>query len=212
MTTILDKYEDRFFKQFKNSPHITSLRVIMADPSQDMSDVADYILAHLSIDTAEGIVLDMLAELVGVTRPPAQEPNIFTLRRPGEVVDPDNNTGFKDDTDPTVTTGGYLGTIRGLALVSDPNQQMTDEDFRFLIRQKAASFRSKFTRENAFLYLLAFGSRCKIDDDDVLQVVFDPVNYYDLNEWEKNYVITKGFKPGGVGTRFRDNMRHGSSI
>lgn len=210
--TISADFKARVFKQFKNSPHIVALFEILADPLQDMVDVANYILAHLSIDTAEGVMLDALGEIIGVERPAAQEPNIFTLRRKGEVVDPDNDTGFRDDTDPTVTTGGYLGSIRGLPLVSDPDAQMSDADFRFLIRQKAASYRSKFTRENAFLYLLAFGSRCKIDDDDVLSVEFDPVSYYDLDAWQKNYVITKGFKPAGVSTRFRDNVRHGSSI
>ena len=202
----------RAFKQWKDSPHIVALFEIIADPLQDLNDVAAYILAHLSIDDSEGLVLDMLGELIGVNRPPMQEPNIFTLRRVGEIVDLDNDTGFGDDTDPTVPTGGYLGTVEGLALVSDPTAEMSDEDFRFLLRQKAASFRSKFTRENIHLYLVAFGSRCVIDDDTTLAAEYDPMNYYDLGAWQKFYVLTKGFKPGGVATDFRDMMRHGDSI
>jgi len=209
--TISADFKDRAFKGFKDSPHIVAIFEIIADPMQDLSDVADYILAHLSIDDSEGLALDMLGELIGVTRPPMQEPNIFTLRRPGDVTDPDNDTGFGNDDDP-VSTGGYLGTCAGLALVSDPDAEMADEDFRFLLRQKAASFRSKFTRENIYLYLIAFGSRCVIDDDTVLDVEYDPVTYYDLGAWEKFYVLSRGFKPGGVATDFRDMMRHGDSI
>lgn len=207
------KFKARVFKQFRNSPHIVALFEILADPLQDLSDVADYILAHLSIDTAEEHVLDMLGEIIGVERPAAQEPDIFTLRRFGEVCDLDNFTGFKNTADATVETGGYMGTHSGLALVSDPDAKMSDEDFRFLLRQKAASFRTKFTRENAFLYLLAFGSRCNIDDDEVLHVIFDPIgDYHDLNSWEKWYVIEKGMSPGGVATRFSGNLRHGNSV
>ena len=209
---IQSTFKARVFKQFRNSPHIVALFEILADPLQDLSDAADYILAHMSIDTSEGHALDMLGEIIGVTRPALQEPDIFTLRQPGEVVDPDNHTGFGCDDDPTVSTGGYLGTCAGLALVSDPDAKMSDEDFRFLIRQKAASFRTKFTRENAFLYLLAFGSRCIIDDDTVLEVIFDPVNYQDLSAWEKWYILEKGMKPGGVYTDFLDKMRNGDSI
>ncbi len=209
--TISADFTDRVFKQYKDSPHIVALFEIIADPMQDLSDVADYILAHLSIDDSEGLALDMLGELIGVTRPPMQEPNIFTLRRAGEVVDLDNDTGFGCDDD-AIETGGYLGTCQGLALVSDPDAEMADEDFRFLLRQKALSFRSKFTRLNIYNYLLAFGSRCVIDDDTVLDVEYDPVSYYDLGAWEKFYVLSKGFKPGGVGTDFRDMMRHGDSI
>ena len=210
--TIDADFKDRVFKQFRNSPHIVAIFEIIADPMQDLNDVADYILAHLSIDDSEGLALDMLGELIGVNRPPMQEPNIFTLRRMGEIVDLDNDTGFGCDDDPLLSTGGYLGTCEGLALVSDPDAEMSDEDFRFLLRQKAASFRSKFTRENIYNYLIAFGSRCVIDDDTTLDAEYDPVTYYALGAWEKWYVLTKGFKPGGVGTDFRDMMRHGDSI
>ncbi len=210
--TISADFKDRVFKQFKDSPHIVALFEIIADPMQDLSDVADYILAHLSIDDSEGLALDMLGELIGVNRPPMQEPNIFTLRRPGDTSDPDNDTGFGNDDDPALSTGGYLGTCQGLALVSDPDAEMADEDYRFLLRQKAASFRSKFTRENIYLYLIEFGSRCVIDDDTVLDVEYDPVTYYDLNAFQKFYVLSRGFKPGGVSTDFRDMMRHGDSI
>jgi len=210
--TISTDFKDRVFKEFKDSPPIVALFEIIADPMQDLSDVVDYILAHLSIDDSEGLALDMLGEIIGVARPPMQEPNIFTLRRPGEVVDLDNDTGFGCDDDPALSTGGYLGTCAGLALVSDPDAEMSDEDFRFLLRQKAASFRSKFTHENIYLYLIAFGSRCVIDDDTVLDVEYDPVDYYALGAWEKFYILSRGFKPGGVGTDFRDMMRHGDSI
>jgi hypothetical protein len=72
---------------------------------------------------------------------------------------------------------------------------MSDEDYRYLIRQKAASYRKSATREILFSYLIAFGARCKIDDDTDLKIEIDQDRYDDLDNWTRNYIETRGFKP-----------------
>ena len=201
---------ERLFSVWKNSPNILNIIEFVSDPLQDTADVSDYILAHFSIDTAEGEMLDNLGEIIGVARPPKQEVNIFTLCRKGEVQDPDKS--FADTSDPTVTVGGRLTTLTGLVDEDATDPNMSDTDFRYLIRQKASAYRTDMTRRNLFNYLLAFGSRCEIDDDTAHTVAIDPISYYDLNNWAKTYVAEKGFKPAGISIDFRDNLYHESSI
>lgn len=196
----------RLLSQFRTSPNILALIEIVADPLQDTYDAMDFILGSLSIDEAEGEQLDMLGELIGVARPPLQETYIFTLVRLGEDQDP--NYGFADDERP----GGYLTTSDGLQDQSNPNDEMSDADFRYLIRQKASSYRKKMTRLNLYNYLLAFGARCKIDDDTTNVVTITMDRWDDYNEWQRNYIETRGFKPAGILVEFDENLVNGDSI
>ncbi|NIS15872.1 MAG: DUF2612 domain-containing protein, partial [candidate division Zixibacteria bacterium] len=199
-------FKSRTFGFLKDSPNIQALIEIFSDPLQDTWNVLDFILDHSSIDTAEGEQLEYLGSLIGVERPRKQETRIFTLCREGEIQDPDKT--FKTDETP----GGYLGSREGLFDQDDPDAEMNDADYRYLIRQKAAAFRNKATREILFLYLIAFGCQAKIDDDETLTVWLDPVRYADLNSWSRNYIETRGFKPAGISVRFIGTTRHGDSI
>lgn len=204
--TILTDFQARLFSQFDNSAHIQAMVEILSDALQDTVDACDYILDHSSIDTAEGELLEYLGEKIGVRRPRAQETKIFTLCRLGEVQHPD--MGFSDDENP----GGYLTTQEGLEDQSDPDSVMTNVDYRYLIKQKAASYRKKMTREILFEYLIAFGCQCKIEDEETLSVWIDPVRYSDFDQWTRNYIETRGFKPAGISVRFRDTSRHEDTI
>lgn len=210
MTAYSDLY-DRLFYFFKDDPHTVSLLTVLADPIQDTQDVMAFIMGADSIDDAEGEQLEQIASWIGVVRPPAQETRIFTLRKLGFTGDLENHTGFEDTSD-TIELGGYMVSLDGLESQTNPGSMMPDADFRKLIKQKAAVFRSKMTDTNLFNYLIAFGSRCKIDDDTQYVVEMDPYTYYDLNTWFKKYVTEKGFKPAGFTMQFRDNMRHEDSI
>ncbi|MCP4604477.1 MAG: DUF2612 domain-containing protein [Proteobacteria bacterium] len=200
---------DRLFSQFRNSPNILNLLTILADPLQDSIDVSDWILSKNSIDDAEGEQLEQLASIIGVSRPPAQEPRIAIMYEYGECDDPDNDHGFYNDDD-SVETGGRMINDDGLAALD--GSQMSDTDFRFLIRQRAASFRTKMTRANLFNYLLAFNCRCKIDDDTEHVVSLTPVTYQQLNSWAQNYIEDRGFKPAGVSVDFIANLTDKVSI
>ncbi len=188
--TVLSDFTDRLFYQFRDSPHITALIEIICDPIQDQVNVSNFILDSASIDDAEGEQLEMLGEIIGVERPPAQETNTFRLVRLGEVQDPDR--GFATDENP----GGYMVGYKGLAAVD--GSEMSDTDYRYLIRQKAASYRTIMTRANIFEYLLAFGARCKIDDNTKFNLEIEPINYYDFDQWTQYYIVTRGFAPGGI--------------
>jgi hypothetical protein len=166
----------------------------------------DFILDNSSIDDAEGEQLDFLGELIGVTRPKLQETQLFTMVRKGEIQHPDY--GFKDDENP----GGYLTTLLGLDSLAYPGNTISDADYRKLIRQKAESYRSKMTREILYLYLIASGARCKLDDETTLAVEIDMVRYADLNNWTREYIETRGFKPAGISVDFLDTSRHEDSI
>jgi len=199
-------FKARTFSVFNDSEHIQALIEILSDPLQDTSDVADFILTAVDIDSAEGEQLEFIGRLIGVERPPAQEVYIATMVRIGEDQDPDE--GFADDENP----GGYMTTLSGLESISDPDAEMSDEDFRFYIWQKATAYRAKMTREVLFLYLIAFGARCKIDDDSELQVFIDMDTYDDFNEWTRNYVETRGFNPGGISVKILETTRHKEAI
>lgn len=215
MATVEETFKKRLFKLFKDSPNINALLEIHSIPIQDARDVYEFLIGEtdedegvFSIDDGEGEQLEFVGELIGVKRPLAQEDpqNIFSLYRLGESGDPDNKTGFYDDTD-SVDTGGYMTSTKGIPSITDPGSLMDDVEFRKMIRQKAASFRKKMTRENLFNYLIAFGARCLIDDETTHVCKIDPISYDDMNNFFKWYTVTKGFKPGGIRVEFEGRLR-----
>ena len=205
-------WDSRLFHFLRDDPVTAALIDVLSDPIQDTYDVANFILTHWSIDEAEGEQLEFIGELIGVSRPYAQEDHIFTIRKLGYSGDLDNKTGWEDDSDATLTTGGYITGYDGLVSQRNVGSEMSDADYRYLIRQKAASYRKKATRENLYSYLVTFGTKCLIDDDTKFVVEFDPFEYYAINSWSKNYVTTKGFKPAGIKVQFRDNIRDEDTI
>jgi len=209
---VIEHLQEKLHKQYKNSPNINRLLNTIAVPLQDTVDVCDFLLDRKTIDEMIGFELDFVGSKIGVVRPNEQEPqeHLFTLVDEGECYDPNWETGFGDETDPTV--GGYFADESGLPLVANEDQKMNDADYRKLLKQKAASFRKRATRETLFDYLIAFGARCLIDDDTGQDIVFDPIDYYALTDFDKWYAINKGFKPATISTSFRGNMRNGDSI
>ncbi len=193
--------------QFKYSENILKLLGVLGNAMQDTFDAAYFIQTAVSLDDYTGQQLDFFGGLIGVARPAAQEDpaNIFTLCNRGEAGDVDNRTGFFNDDD-SVETGGYMTARAGLPDQSDPTATMSDADYRYLILQKAASYRSKMTHTNLYSYLLAFGSRCKIDDSTDMENIIQPQNWYALNDFFQNYVGTRGFKPAGIRVQFEGNL------
>ena len=198
---------DQLLHQFKFSPNILKLVEVTALGYQDTFDAMAFLQAQVELDDYEGIQLDFWGELLGVKRPLEQEPlaNLFTLRRRGEFLDPDNKTGFKDDTD-TVVTGGYWTTRSGLASISDPGARMNDADYRKLILQKGTAFRTRMTHENLYKYLLAFGDRCRLDGTETFETTITQQNYRNLNHWQRNYVEERGFAPACFVIQFNKNL------
>jgi hypothetical protein len=202
------RFKEKLFKVFKDSPEIIALLEVISDPMQDTVDAIDFLLGSLSIDDREGEQLDYLGTRLGVERPNEQEPyeNIFCLN--GDLTL--GSQGFSDENYPS--EGGYFADEKGLPLQSNPDQKMSDEGYRRLLKQKASAFRTLATRENLFTYLIDFGSRALINDDTGHHIQFDLIDHYSLNEFEKWYLLTRGFKPAGISTEVRENIRDGEEI
>lgn len=192
----------RLLSQFREARYINELLDVLASPMQDTVDVCEFILGSTDIDTATGDILDIYGEMIGVDRPPAQEAKVFTLESMYDPpIDPDNDHGFYDPND---STGGYFSSITGCNAID--GSYMSDEDYRDLILSKAATFRKKATREQFFTYLLQFGARCILNDDDKFKLEIEQVTWDDFNHWQRNYVLIKGFDPAGVDVTFKDNL------
>jgi hypothetical protein len=193
---------DKLLSQFRESVHVNELLDVLASAKQDPVDVCEFILSSTDIHTATGDILNIYGEMIGVKRPPAQETKLFQLT---SSVDPpddyENNHGFYDSND---GTGGYMSSIIGLPAID--GSELSDDDYRDLILAKAATFRTRATREEFFSYLLQFGARCILDDDTKFSVEIEQVTWSDFNDWQRNYVLTKGFDPAGINVAFKDNL------
>jgi hypothetical protein len=195
---------DRIFSQFKDrddSPHVNSLLDVISSPFQDTINACQYILDNTDIYTAEGDILDIYGEMIGVYRPKAQEQKVFILESLYDTpYDYDNDHGFYDSND---STGGYFSGITGTPSID--GSEMSDEDYLDLILTKASTFRKRATKENMFSYLLRFGARCIIENDDKLSFEIEQLTYDDFDHWQRNYVLTEGFDPGGINISIKDN-------
>lgn len=83
----------------------------IAEEFEEVIDAAIYIMVMTWLDTAEGIWLDRIGDLVGIRRPGNEELiRVFLCRGPSDPsYDP--NHGFAN---PTGTIGGYLGGLWGV--------------------------------------------------------------------------------------------------
>lgn len=195
MVDVYQNILDRLFAKYRYSENILGVLEILADPIQDTDDAIDWILEHLSIDDAEGELLDFMASWIGVTRPPAQEENILILFADEDIADdPENNHGLAPD---SLATGGYLSADDGCLSKSDPGSYVSDAVFREYIRAKAATFRKKATPEVMFEYILRFGVRSVLNEDE-LECEIEPYSYDDMSLFLRNYIETRGFRPAGI--------------
>jgi hypothetical protein len=195
MSNVYSDILEYLFAKYKNSPNILGVFEILSSPLQDSNDAIDWILNNLSIDEAEGELLDFLGGWIGVVRPPAQEEDIFWLCRDEEVADDiDNHHGLSTD---ATTEGGYLTGDDGCLSKAYPGTYVSDEIFRQYIRAKASTFRKIATREIMFNYILQFGIRSKLIESN-RSVTIEPFSYDDMNYFLRNYITEKGFRPAGI--------------
>lgn len=201
MTDVWALKQERLFAKYRNSPNILGIMEILSDPAQDTRDVLDWLLGQLSLSTATGEVLDFFGELIGVTRPLAQEDDILWLCADWETADdPDNHYGLATD---ALTEGGYLTGDDGVLSKSSPGSYMGDDDYRELIASKGSTYRQKATRGIVYTYILELGIRCKIIESDKI-VDLQPHSYDALNYWLRNYITSRGFRPAGIQIRIPD--------
>lgn len=200
MVDVYQNILDRLFAKYRDSPNILGVLEILADPIQDTDDALDWLLEHLSIDGAEGELLDLIASWIGVTRPPIQEVDVFRLFRDEEIADDiDNHHGLAPD---ALSSGGYLSADDGCLSESASGSYVDDATFRKYIRAKAATFRKKATPEVMSTYILSFGIRSQFHESD-LECEIEPYSYDDMSLFLENYIETRGFRPAGIKIRIK---------
>jgi hypothetical protein len=209
---VRERLREKLFSVFRDAQEINWLLDTIAVPLQSTVDILEDMLSRNGFDDWEGVQLENKASKIGVKRGPKQEPfeSLFTLVDEDFTEDPNNSMGFSDDNYPS--EGGYFADETGLDDVDNPEAMQSDEELRQLCKQKASALKTKATVENLFLYLVAFGARCFIRDDETMKIVYDPVDFYALNDWQKWHAVTKGFKPAGISVSWRDMMRNGDEI
>ena len=197
--TIFNVYDHMVSKLktiYEDSPNTLALLKMLSVPIQDRVNVAAYLRGQIDIDTKEGVMLEQVGSKIGVKKPLAQvaESNLFTLYDDFEAdEDWNDSTGFGEEGEDEL--GGFFVDEDGLD-VGD-NSTMSDTDYRVLLKQKAALFRSIMNDENLYAYMLVFGAPSVITEG-VLTVDVVPNNDGDLRQWERWYIENKGFKPAGI--------------
>lgn len=130
---------------------------------QDTKDILDYLIDHSSIETAEGVWLDLWGKLLGVPRQlRSWFPNeIFRFKAENEVDPGDTNNAFLSSSG---LNGGRFEVSTGGPRT--PTQTMTDIEYRKLIFAKMASLQSGSSRYDLWNYILnAYGIKSKITNE-----------------------------------------------
>ena len=188
---------------FKNSPNILALLEIIADPIQDVDDVVTYLNTQTDVDTAEGVHLDALGDLIGVPRPLAQEECYLKFVSKSEMGDDlEHKHGWQDNSASDPVGGYWQSKIDGLVSQTDLNSMMSDTDYRRLIKTRISAFRIKSTHENIFLWLLNMGARCLITKPAVCQTKFETTVPGAFSFWECWYILDKGLETAGISKEF----------
>lgn len=195
-TNTYTEFTDRALSQFKGSTNLLLLFEAIYDQVQDSQDMVDYLLdGGLSVDTAEGVWLDVLGTIVGLPRPYADQDKdtIFTVKLTGEVDDPD--LGCYDS---VAGTGGYTQTYSGINDVSDSSTQVSDSEYRKQIKAKAIANHVSGIPSDFYTFLKnGFDVESDIDDSTVGLI---EITVYDfLSQKERRFVEDKG--PRSAGTR-----------
>jgi len=131
MSRLTTAYE-RLLNQFQNRPKWLAFLAVLFARMQDSDDMIVELATKRHIDTAEGIWLNQVGEIIGLVRPEAFESDdyIFTYK---DIGDPDDvDKAFA--TVPATTGGKYQDALGGLTIDGVP---MADDDYRQAIKGKA---------------------------------------------------------------------------
>jgi hypothetical protein len=129
----------RILNQFIDAPNFVELFRRILYRFEDSEAILVDLATKRFIDTAEGVWLDYIGDIIGVARPyePIPDDEIFTYKSIGESDDPDK--GFGEIGSPTL--GGVYQILAGIT----GETQATDEIYRLYIKAKAEITASKGT-------------------------------------------------------------------
>lgn len=200
--TVHQNWLDRLFAVFRESPNVLGAADILTGPMDDTFAAMEEYLANTDLDDREGVLLDWVGWFIGVRRPSAQEPdeNLLWLC-PLDALDIAPETRGLSTLNKT--EGGYMTGFGGIISQSSPDTYMDDDDYRELIKTKAATYRRKATQDNLFTYLKAFGMRVDFSED-TCDVTFTPESFDSAPYWKRDYTTNKGFRPAGIKIHFAE--------
>lgn len=132
----IDTALERLLNQFADATDVKELLKAIFNRVAEADTLLEGLLLNRWIDTAEGVWLDILGDIVGVDRPVGEvDPTIiFTYRAVSDVNDPDKGYG----TLPQTNLVGRYSSVNGLPT----GQPATDDVYRQLIKAKIATTNS----------------------------------------------------------------------
>lgn len=124
-----DKAISRLLNQFSDSDNLKDFLEAIVARLEDTDIVLEGLLLYRTINTAEGIWLDQIGDIVGYPRPAKEvaDSGIFTLKSVGDSDNPDQGLSSLSAMD-----GGVLTSLNGLPL----DENATDATYRQYLKGK----------------------------------------------------------------------------
>lgn len=141
-----DKMVSRLLNQFTVSTRLIDLLGAINARFDDSDDVLDYLLYYRFIDTASGVWLDVIGDIVGLTRPFTERDDIFTFKTIGEA----------DDT--TLSYSAVAGSTGGVwsSLNGTPTTTLvSDTIYRAILKARIFATFADPTIANIYLFIKA---------------------------------------------------------
>lgn len=140
--------------QFKDdNPSLLNINKLLAIFAGRL-DILEAIFVNLrddtQLETAAGVWLDVIGDIVGLSRPKKEQPGASCFACKGVEADIDDpykacvNAG----------TGGYLQSLRGLGYLSNPTLEKTDTEYRAMVSAKIQANIADGTIPDVFDYLV----------------------------------------------------------
>lgn len=136
----------RLLNQFSDTVKLIDLIEALIARLEDTDIVLEGLLLYRTIDTAEGVWLDQIGDIVGYSRPAKQKADnlVFTLKTIGGADTDSQALSSLGDMD-----GGYLSSTIGIPLDEDA----VDSDYRKWLKGKVRATYTAATIPNIFEFV-----------------------------------------------------------
>jgi len=178
----IDTALQRLLNQFSDSVRLKELLEVIFNRVAEVDSLLEDLLLSRWIDTAEGVWLDVVGDVVGVERPFAEvDPSIiFTYKSISDPNDPNKGYG----TLPQTNLVGLYSAINGLLL----DTPASDEDYRKRIKAKAATTGTNVAYPDIYTFVTnTFAITCQLSSPYVGRVEIE-INDY-LNNQDRRFLI-----------------------
>jgi hypothetical protein len=167
-TTLLDLARERILSQFQQSPNLGYLVDGIYREIDNLYDLLVSLRDYRDLDTAEGVSLDFIGDVIGVKRQYLEESsaNIFTFKISGEASNPD--MGFLEAGPPI--RGGRLQSTTGITTLIPTLD--SDDNYRKQIRATAMANNMSGTIPEIYTYILnGFNVVCSITSEQTGEIL-----------------------------------------